>query len=106
MNYNVTIHLLGGYLAGEETVAQDNLCWVTKTHWPMESPMGSKKFAAQKCFCIVRNPIDILPSIALLINTASHSLQSQVPVNKLDPGFWDRMVHVLIPAFNENLREM
>ena len=45
MNSNVTLHFMCGWnMPGEETVAQDNLCWVTKTHWPMESPLGSKKF--------------------------------------------------------------
>lgn len=43
MNIDLTTQLLfGGRLAGEETVSDDNLVWVTKTHWPMESPLGSK----------------------------------------------------------------
>ena len=46
MNLNVTLHVIAGNLAGEETVAHENLCWVTKTHWPMESPFGAKKFSA------------------------------------------------------------
>lgn len=43
MNIDLTTQLLfGGRLAGEETVSDDNLVWVTKTHWPMGSPLGSK----------------------------------------------------------------
>ena len=41
MNLNVTMHIQGGNVAGEETVSHENLCWVTKTHWPLLSPMGS-----------------------------------------------------------------
>ena len=40
MNLNLTMHLMGGNVAGEETVSHENLCWVTKTHWPLMSPMG------------------------------------------------------------------
>lgn len=71
---NVTLHMVWGNLAGEETVSHDNLCWVTKTHWPMAIPLGAPKFAAQKCISIARNPIDVLPSLGLLLNTGSHSL--------------------------------
>lgn len=39
MNLNITLQL-GGNMAGEETVTHDNLNWITKTHWPMESPAG------------------------------------------------------------------
>ena len=46
MNLNVTLNNVAGNLAGEETVSHENLCWVTKTHWPMESPFGVKKFSA------------------------------------------------------------
>ena len=81
MNLSLTMHIFAGNLAGEETVSHDNLTWVTKTHWPLESPLGSVKFSAQKCISIVRNPIDILPSLALLLNLMSHSLQSEVPLN-------------------------
>ena len=40
MNLLLTLHLIGGNLAGEETVPEDNLCWVTKTHWPTDTPFG------------------------------------------------------------------
>jgi len=38
--------VFAGRLAGEETVSHDNLVWVTKTHWPMESPGGATPFSA------------------------------------------------------------
>ena len=75
MRIRLTLHLcFGGNMAGEETVPQDKLTWITKTHWPMESPAGAIKFSSNKCFSIIRNPIDMIPSIALLMNTTSHSL--------------------------------
>jgi len=89
MNLDLTLQVIGGNLAGEETVSHENLCWITKTHWPMESPMGSKKFSAQKVISIVRNPIDIIPSMCLLANTTSHSLTTTVPINEADPAWFD-----------------
>ena len=32
--------------AGEGILSGENLCWATKTHWPMESPLGTKPFSA------------------------------------------------------------
>lgn len=46
MNMDVTLHLIFGNIAGEETVTHDNLNWVVKTHWPMESPLGATPFKA------------------------------------------------------------
>ena len=46
MNFDLTLHIINSGAAGEETVSHENLCWITKTHWPMESPMGNIKFSA------------------------------------------------------------
>ena len=47
MNTDVTLDLMiFGNMAGEETVTHDNLNWVVKTHWPMESPLGATPFKA------------------------------------------------------------
>ena len=46
MAINLTLQMVSGNLAGEETVASSNLPWITKTHWPMESPLGVTKFSA------------------------------------------------------------
>ena len=35
MNLNLTLQLVFGNLAGEETYPHENLCWITKTHWPI-----------------------------------------------------------------------
>ena len=54
----------------------------------------------------MRNPIDVIPSIANQMATASHSLSSAVPINEVDAGFWDRLVRVFIPAMNLNTQWM
>lgn len=92
MNIDVTQHILNGNLAGEETVTQDNLNWIVKTHWPFESPLGARKYSAQKTISIVRNPIDVFPSFALLMNTTSHSLKTTVPLHEHDPEWWDQFI--------------
>ena len=102
MNYLVTIMMMGSNMSGEDTVPQDNLCWITKTHWPMNSPMGATKFPAQKCFSIVRNPIDMIASFCLLMNTASHSATTTVPINEVDPEYWDKFAPVIWDALNKS----
>ena len=54
----------------------------------------------------MRNPIDVIPSIANQMATASHSLSSAVPINEVDAGFWDRLVRVFVPAMNLNTQWM
>ncbi len=89
----MTLHLaFAGRLAGEETVSHDNLVWITKTHWPMENPGGSTKFAAQKAISIVRNPIDMMPSLALLMTTTSHSATLTEYFHEADPEWWGKFV--------------
>jgi hypothetical protein len=58
MNTDLTLHIQQAGLAGESTTCDDNLVWITKTHWPADSPLGALKHSAKKAFCIVRNPID------------------------------------------------
>ena len=48
MNVRITVNLQFVGMHGEGTVADDNLVWVTKTHYPMESPFGATKFNSQK----------------------------------------------------------
>mmetsp|Transcript_8268 Transcript_8268/g.9628 ORF Transcript_8268/g.9628 Transcript_8268/m.9628 type:complete len:80 (+) Transcript_8268:282-521(+) len=70
MNIDLTMMaIFNSRLAGEETVAQDNLVWITKTHWPGDSPLGSVPFSAQRGIAVVRNPIDVFPSMAYLMLT-------------------------------------
>lgn len=79
-------------LLGEETVADTNLVWITKTHYPLYCPGGGTKFHSQKQIVIVRNPIDVIPSMATMGMASSNSV---VPNEKLHtdfPGFWDSFI--------------
>ena len=106
MNQDLTLQVIFGNLAGEETVSHDNLCWVTKTHWPIESPLGGTKFSAQKCISIVRNPIDIFPSLSYLMNVMSHSHTTVVPPCEVDPIWWNAFVVNMAKCVNDCVAEM
>ena len=106
MNIDLTLHVMSGNLAGESTVSHENLCWITKTHWPMMSPMGTIKFSAKKAFTVVRNPIDVIPSFAYLFNLTSHSLTTSVPLNEVDPEYWDRFVEEVATIMNKTHKTM
>ena len=60
-------------LLGASITSDSNLVWVTKTHYPSSMP-GDKAFKAEKMIVIARNPLDVFPSFANLMNTHSHSL--------------------------------
>lgn len=62
------VGMLGEQHAGGNTV------WITKTHAPLNNE--KRKFVADKIICVVRNPIEALPSYASLINTLNHSVES------------------------------
>lgn len=101
MNIDLTMQVVFGNMAGEETVSHENLCWVTKTHWPIESPFGSLKFKAQKCISVVRNPIDIFPSLCYLTQLMSHSHTSTELPSEVDPEWWNKF----ITKMGENLNQ-
>ena len=66
MDLEVSINLQTLGLCGEETACDSNFVWLTKTHWPF--PIGWKEtFHAQRMIVVVRNPIDVIPSMANLI---------------------------------------
>ena len=49
----------------------DDSVWIVKTHFPER--IGRRKFAANKCIVIVRNPLDAFYSLFHMIQTASHN---------------------------------
>ena len=62
-------------MAGEEVTCDSNRVWITKTHWPViDQNFKPKSFQAQKCICLVRNPLDIFAELATLTNIGSHNL--------------------------------
>lgn len=97
MNVRMTANLQFVGMHGEGTVADDNLVWVTKTHYPMESPFGSTKFNSQKQIVIVRNPIDVFPSMAHLAMTGSQSITPNEQYNEDLPEIWDSLLKVFVP---------
>ena len=102
MNLDLTVHMVfNGKCAGEETVCDDNLVWITKTHWPTNSPMGAKKFSAQKCISIVRNPIDMIASMMYLKSTQTHTQVTDIPLHEADPEWWNSAVANVGRATNE-----
>ena len=97
MNMSLTVNLQFVGMYGEGTVADDNLVWVTKTHYPMESPHGVTKFSSQKQIVVVRNPIDVFSSMAHLAMTGS---QSVTPIEQYHvdcPVFWDSFLKAVAP---------
>ena len=56
-------------LIGEEV--SDDSVWVTKTHDPMR--FGSRDFKTNKIIVTVRNPFDVIVSVAHFLSTNTHS---------------------------------
>ena len=86
-------HTLAGQLLGMagEQVVGDNTVWVTKTHHALPSPLVTK-FTANRQICIVRNPIDVIPSMLYLINSGSHSLVPKEIVHEEFKEEWDAWI--------------
>jgi hypothetical protein len=82
MNLRLTCHIQA-QLMGEEHTCDDNSVWVTKSHWPVpEIPLCPEKpVTFDKSIVIVRNFLDVLPSLFLLMNTGSHSMKTAQPIN-------------------------
>ena len=83
---------------GEEVVSDDNLVWITKTHYPV--PTGKKKFNASKMIVITRNPIDVFPSFCSLFNCCSHSLVPKESYQDLE--FWKEWVSFATKGLKKN----
>lgn len=58
-------------MLGEHTFGDDSI-WITKSHSPYMR-QGHASFTADRRICIVRNPLDVLPSWLSVIYTLSHS---------------------------------
>ena len=51
---------------------------------------------------IARNPIDVLPSYANMINTNSHSLEVAEQFNVDFPDYWNSYVNHMVQSLKEN----
>ena len=81
---------------GEQNFGSDSV-WVTKTHAPKHSQPASV-FSAEKIICVTRNPIEVFPSFASLMNTGSHSLEPENPWNTYE-AYWDQWIRFQAPIF-------
>ena len=65
----------------------DNSVWVVKSHHPLVYYMATK-FTANKTFMVVRNPLDVFPSYAALLNTMSHGNKPDYEIHSDYPEWW------------------
>jgi hypothetical protein len=65
----------------------DDRCWIVKAHHPILLP-GVLKFKSNKVFCCVRNPLDVIVSLASLGNTMSHSARPEFCYTNDYPEWW------------------
>ena len=90
-----------GFL-GQNITGDSNRIFITKTHEPGMTPANPKPFTAQKMIVIARNPIDVIPSFALLKHTGSHSLTINEEWHEAFPEFWDSFVTVIVEGLKKN----
>ena len=74
-------------LLGQEHLVNENKVWITETHFPHQTS-ANISFCANKMFCIVRNPLDVMPSHAQFINMKSHWLTSREKLNEDFAEWW------------------
>ena len=101
MGIQMTVHEAMMGLLGQNITGESDRVWITKTHKPMDTP-NSKGFHASKMIVIARNPIDVIPSFANLVNTNSHSLEPNEQYNVDFPEFWDQFVRNFIEKTKTN----
>ena len=91
MSIDMTFHEAQMGFLGQNKTGESNQVWITKTHKPLDAPK-CKSFHASKMFVIARNPIDVMPSFAHMVNTSSHSLVTNEQYHIDTPVFWDNWV--------------
>ena len=101
MGIQMTVHEAMMGLLGQNITGESDRVWITKTHKPMDTP-NSKGFHASKMIVIARNPIDVIPSFANLVNTNSHSLEPNEQYHVDFPEFWDSFVRGFIEKTKTN----
>jgi hypothetical protein len=80
--------LINAGLMGEGSTCEDNDVWVTKSH--VSVFLAARiPYKAKKMILLVRNPIDVIPSLVSLISFMSHSLKPAKPVPELFPDRWN-----------------
>jgi hypothetical protein len=82
---DLTLQMIG--LIGEGHNA-DDMVWINKTHHPIDAPFVARQFICNKQIYLMRNPIDVLPSQALMVMTMSHALVPKEKLHEDFPEFW------------------
>ena len=76
----------------------DNNVWICKSHYPTMNPPDNPKkppFKSNKTFIVVRNPYDVIPSYANLVQTFSHSASTGIDYAKNYTEWWHKWVKVI-----------
>ncbi len=82
---STTLQIMG--LSGESHY--DDLCWITKSHHPIALRNGEVPKEVNKTFIVVRHPLDVLPSLASLINTTTHGVKPEYSYEGDYPEWWN-----------------
>ena len=89
---------LGMY--GENHIGpEENLCWITKAHYPLSFTGFEPKFKTNKQICLIRNPIDNFISYLNLFTTGSHNLVTKIPSHEQFPEDFDIFIKKLAPRY-------
>ena len=61
--------------------------WIVKSHHPFNYEW-QHSFESQKTIMVVRNPLDVFPSYACLLNTISHGNKTEYEIHEKYPEWW------------------
>lgn len=83
---DLTLQFIG--LVGEGHSATDEV-WINKTHYPCIVPGMTKTMNINKQIYLMRNPMDVIVSIAHMLMTMSHELVPKEQYYIDFPEFWE-----------------
>ena len=81
----------------------DDSIWITKSHHPLLY-FKAQAFNANKSFMVVRNPLDVFPSYAALMNTMSHGNKPDYDIPVEYPEWWAWWVHTVAKQMKDFFR--
>ena len=87
---DLTLQLIG--LIGEGHSADERV-WINKTHFPLAAPFFVNRFDVNKQIYLMRNPLDVIYSVANMVNTFSHELVPNEEYHTEFPEFWDDWIN-------------
>lgn len=68
------------------------MVWVNKTHYPLVAPGMTNTFTQNKQLYLLRNPLDVILSVAHMCMTVSHDLVPKEQYHVDFPEFWDSWI--------------